>query len=87
MDEREGKDDDDDELDDDVYYANLDLDDSRTLNNETFPCRLYRMLYEVEKNGQEDIVSFCRHGKVVCIHRSEQFVKVSLYIQEPWSML
>ena len=77
----EGKDDNEEEeegedVDDDTYYANLDTEDSHTLNNETFPCRVYRMLYEVEKKGKADIVSFCNNGKVLCIHRSKKFLSV-----------
>lgn len=77
----EGKDDNEEEeegedVDDDTYYANLDAEDSHTLNNETFPFRVYRMLYEVEKKGKADIVSFCNNGKVLCIHRSKKFLSV-----------
>ena len=76
----EGKDDYEEEegedIDDDTYYANLDTEDSHTLNNETFPFRVYRMLYEVEKKGKSDIVSFCNNGKVICIHRSKKFLSV-----------
>lgn len=38
-------------------------EDGVQIINETFPHKLYRMLFEVEKKGLESIVSFFPHGK------------------------
>ncbi|CAB9505248.1 Heat stress transcription factor [Seminavis robusta] len=50
-------------------------EDGVQIINETFPHKLYRMLFEVEKNGQEDIVSFFPHGKAFIVHDPKRFVE------------
>lgn len=69
-----------DNLDDEEYFKNFDTEDSHILNNETFPSRLYRMLYEAQKEGRQDIVSFSSNGKIVCIHKPRRFVAVSHFL-------
>lgn len=49
-------------------------EDGVQIINETFPHKLYRMLFEVEKKGQEDIVSFFPHGKAFIVHKPKAFV-------------
>ena len=49
-------------------------EDGVQIINETFPHKLYRMLYEVEKNNQGDIVSFFGHGKAFIVHQPKRFV-------------
>jgi hypothetical protein len=41
---------------------------------EPFPEKLHRMLEEVEKDGDEDIVSFFSHGRAFGVHDAERFV-------------
>ena len=67
-------------VDDDEYYASFGNKDSTTLNNEPFPYRLYRMLYELDKSGKADIVSFDSRGQVLCIHKPKTFVSVSYIV-------
>ncbi|CAB9521704.1 shock factor protein 4 [Seminavis robusta] len=66
---------DEDDLNDDDYFKDFDTEDSHKLNNETFPFRLYRMLYEVETNGQADVASFASKGQVFLVHRPKRFVE------------
>jgi hypothetical protein len=47
-----------------------DLDES----SETFPFKLYRILEEAEKDGNEGIVSFNAQGRCFLIHKPKQFV-------------
>lgn len=42
--------------------------------NEPFPKKLYRMIEDAKKNGQEDIISFYPHGRAFGIHKPAQFV-------------
>jgi hypothetical protein len=49
-------------------------EDGVQIINETFPHKLYRMLFEVEKKGQDDIVSFFPHGKAFIVHQPKAFV-------------
>jgi HSF-type DNA-binding len=41
--------------------------------NEPFPLKLYRIIYEAEKNGQDDIISFCPSGRSFMIHNVDEF--------------
>ena len=41
--------------------------------NENFPLKLYRILYEAEKNGQSDIISFLPHGRAFMVHDQQRF--------------
>lgn len=66
---------DDDDLDDDAYFKNFDKEDSHKVNNETFPFRLYRMLYEVEKSGKQDVASFSTDGQMFCVRKPKRFVE------------
>lgn len=70
-------------LDDDEYYkANprpSRLEEkaqagAATIPREPFPLKLYRILYEAQKSGQDDIVSFLPNGKVFKIHKPDKFV-------------
>lgn len=65
-----------DALSDDAYYKKRNkvetIEDLR-LQNETFPVKLYRMLYEVEKDGKADVVSFLPHGRSFYIHKQNEF--------------
>lgn len=47
--------------------------------NETFPRKLYRMLIDAEKNGEDHIVSFVPNGCAFIIHDSNQFVSQILH--------
>lgn len=42
---------------------------------EPFPHKLYRMLEETEKNGQQAILSFFPHGRAFAIHKPGQFIE------------
>ena len=42
---------------------------------EPFPLKLYRILYEAEKNGQSDIISFLPHGRAFTVHKSKEFIR------------
>lgn len=42
---------------------------------EPFPLKLYRILYEAEKNGQSDIISFLPHGQAFAVHKSREFIR------------
>jgi hypothetical protein len=42
-------------------------------NGQPFPLKLYRMLEEAEKNGQEDVLSFLPHGRAFAIHKPGKF--------------
>ena len=50
-----------------------DLDDGKA-GNESFPHKLYRMLYEADKDGLGHIVSFLPSGRGFTIHRPKDFV-------------
>lgn len=63
---------DEDKMDDDEYFKNFDSD---KLDNETFPLRLYRMLYEVEKSGRQDVVSFFSNGHAFVVRKPKLFMK------------
>ena len=67
---------DEDELSDEAYFKDFDKEDSHKLNNETFPFRLYRMLFELEKSGIQDIASFASKGQVFVVHKPKRFVEV-----------
>ena len=41
---------------------------------EPFPLKLYRLLYEAEKEGFDDIISFASHGRSFLIHKPDKFV-------------
>ena len=71
---------DDDDLDDDAYFKGFDKEDSHQVNNETFPFRLYRMLYEVEKSGKQDVASFSNDGQMFCVRKPKRFVDVSHFM-------
>ena len=42
---------------------------------EPFPLKLYRILYDAEKNGQSDIISFLPHGRAFAVHKSKEFIR------------
>ena len=68
-----------DALDDDAFYHKrntVSTVEDLHLQNETFPVKLYRMLYEVEKDGKADVVSFLPHGRAFSIHKQDEFSKV-----------
>jgi hypothetical protein len=67
---------DEEEMNDDEYFKDFDTEDSHKLNNETFPFRLYRMLFELEKCGIQDVVSFTSKGQVFVVHKPKRFVEV-----------
>jgi len=58
----------------DAFAAASDEDNNRLLQ-ESFPLKLYRMLFEVEQAGQDNIISFLPHGKAFFIHRPKDFVE------------
>jgi hypothetical protein len=43
-------------------------------NREPFPLKLYRILYDAEQNGQDDIISFSADGNSFTIHQPDEFV-------------
>jgi hypothetical protein len=64
-----------DELsDDDFFSESADHNEDRDTKNETFPMKLYRMLYETDTNGKSDIVSFAPSGKAFYIHKPDVFM-------------
>lgn len=48
--------------------------EDRDTKNETFPIKLYRMLFEAEEEGKQDVVSFAPSGRAFYIHKPEQFM-------------
>lgn len=42
---------------------------------EAFPLKLYRILYEAERNGQSDIISFLPNGRGFAVHKSKEFIR------------
>lgn len=46
----------------------------RDTKNETFPMKLYRMLFEAEKNGEDGIVAWSASGRAFHIHKPDQFI-------------
>ena len=42
-------------------------------STESFPHKLYRMLFEAEKEGQDSIVSFLPSGRGFIIHKPKEF--------------
>lgn len=44
-------------------------------SKERFPIKLYRMIYEMEKEGRTDVISFLPHGKAFAVHNEATFVK------------
>jgi len=59
-------------LNKDDQSAKEDADDKAC--NESFPHKLYRMLYEAEQDNQETIVSFLPSGRGFTIHKPREFV-------------
>ena len=41
---------------------------------EPFPEKLHRLLKEIEKDGNGDVISFYSHGRAIGIHKPEKFV-------------
>lgn len=50
----------------------VDIDNARF---DTFPFKLYRVLADAEKDGNEGIISFCSQGRAFFILRPEEFTK------------
>jgi HSF-type DNA-binding len=42
---------------------------------ETFPLKLYRILFEAEKNGQTDIISFGPNCQAFAVHKNKEFIR------------
>lgn len=57
-------------------------EDGVQIINETFPHKLYRMLFEVERKGLEDIVCFFPHGKVFIVKDPKRFVGKPIIIPQ-----
>ena len=77
--DREGDDEEegyDDNLSDEVYFKDFAANDDNRVIQETFPLKLYRMLFEVEQEGHENIVSFLPHGRSFVVHKPKAFVEV-----------
>lgn len=51
-----------------------DNDNEDEKDADTFPFKLYRMIAEAEKNGQDDIISFNAKGRCFLIHQPREFV-------------
>jgi hypothetical protein len=66
----------DDKLSDETYFENFSTQDDNRVIQETFPLKLYRMLFEVEKINKQNIVSFLPHGKSFVVHKPKAFVEV-----------
>lgn len=76
----ESSDDDEEEhLDDDEYFkaqaGEPGADGGYPVAREAFPIKLYRILYEAEKNKQDDIISFFPHGRAFAVHKSKEFTR------------
>lgn len=71
-------------LSDEEYFKDFSTKDSSSeqegdaedgkVNSESFPHKLYRMLYEAEHEGNENIVSFLPSGRGFAIHDSKKFM-------------
>lgn len=70
-----GPDEDDSDADKDDSRDDSDrLQLPKSKQNEAFPKKLYRIIEEAKKNGQEDIISFFPHGRAFAIHKPQEFV-------------
>jgi len=74
------------EMNDAEYFELFGFNDEDGVQiiNETFPHKLYRMFFEVERNKQEDIVSFFPHGKAFIVKNSKRFVGTLLVFIMKW---
>lgn len=79
--EEDSEDEAEEEISDEEYFKNYvaeaasqDSDVEDRANNESFPHKLYRMLYEVEREGLGAIVSFLPSGRGFTIHKPKDFV-------------
>lgn len=52
-----------------------DSDDGKA-SNESFPHKLYRMLYEAEQDGKDNVVSFLPSGRGFVIHEPRKFEEI-----------
>lgn len=43
-------------------------------SKERFPAKLYRMIFEMDKEGRSDVISFLPHGKAFAIHQEDVFI-------------
>lgn len=63
------------ELPDDIFFRlYADQNGSKGNKNEPFPLKLYRIIFEAEKNCNQDIISFCPDGRSFMIHKIDAFV-------------
>lgn len=75
--------DEEDDISDEEYFkayasekdGKEDQDAEDRANNESFPHKLYRMLFEAEKDGHDGIVSFLPSGRGFTIHKPKDFVE------------
>ena len=64
------------DLTDDVFFRHYAARVGSKANKiEPFPLKLYRIIFEAEKNGDDDIISFCPSGKSFMIHKVDDFVE------------
>jgi HSF-type DNA-binding len=64
-------------LNDDAFfyqYAHK-FNPQKVNKNEPFPLKLYRIIHEAHKNGQEEIISFCPSGQSFMVHNIDEFAK------------
>lgn len=66
---------DDDKLSDEEYFRDFALNEDDRVVQESFPLKLYRMLYEVKKRDRGHIVSFLSRGKSFAVHKPVAFVE------------
>lgn len=59
------------EVDDDADFYE---DKRKRKAADPFPLKLYRLLEEAEREGNEDVVSFYPHGQAFGIHRQSKFI-------------
>jgi len=64
------------EMKDEEYFELFGFNDEDAIQiiNESFPQKLYRMLFEAEKRGQDEIVSWFPHGKAFMVKSPKRFV-------------
>lgn len=71
------EDDDNDAIGDEGYFVAHPRKDLNTKQKrETFPLKLYRILYEAEENGHADIISFLPHGESFRVHKPKEFMSL-----------
>jgi hypothetical protein len=61
---------------DDTFFSKKCGSRETIARSEAFPFKIYRMLHEAHKNGDDHIVSWSRNGESFIIHNIDSFVEI-----------